>query len=331
MSKGAEIVREHEGRPLRSSHAKAHGLATGELTVTMDLPDELRQGLFVTPTSYPVVVRLAHVPGERLDDRKVSTPRGFALKVLAVEGHTLSGGEGPSTQDWLLDTGENFIAANAKVFLGEIAMTEASTPMPEGVKSAVSVVAKATNAALHAVGTNSANMDFFGHPKLNPLTETYYSQAPLRFGDYIAKLRVRPILSPPDLDAAIDVDGEDGLRDVVTATLQGQSVQFALEVQLCTDLDAMPVEDAHKVWSQVDSPFREVARITLPAQAAYSPAREAAEERLSFDPAHSLEAHRPLGSVNRARLRVYAVMASRRREAFGGPQFEPMTLQDVLL
>ena len=48
------------------------------------------------------------------------------MKVMGVEGETLAGDEGPSTQGWLLDTGENFIAANAKAVLGEIAMTERS-------------------------------------------------------------------------------------------------------------------------------------------------------------------------------------------------------------
>jgi hypothetical protein len=329
MSKGSDIVREREGRALRSSHAKAHGLAFGELKVSDDLPAELRQGLFASPKSYPVVIRLAHVPGELLDDRKVSTPRGFALKVLGVDGPRFGASTGEATQDWLLDTGENFIAANATTFLGEITMTEASTPMPEGVKSIVSVVSKATNAALHALGADSANMDFFGHPKFDPLTETYYSQAPIRYGDYIAKLRVRPLSLSGAENQTIDIAEENGLRAAVANGL-AQPVQFAVEVQLCTDLQRMPVEDAHKKWSQEESPFRKVGRISLPAQEAYSEGRQAAEEKLSFNPAHTLAAHQPLGSVNRARLRVYEVMAARRREANGLSTAEPAGLQDLM-
>jgi hypothetical protein len=39
-------------------------------------------------------VRLAQVPGELLDDRKVSTPRGMALKIFDVEGEMPPGRQG---------------------------------------------------------------------------------------------------------------------------------------------------------------------------------------------------------------------------------------------
>ena len=322
MSKGAGIVREREGRALRASHAKAHGLARGELTVLPDLPAELRQGLFAAPRSYSAIVRLAHVPGELLDDRKVSTPRGLALKVLGVEGEMLPGNAG-QTQDWVLDTGEIFNAADAKTFLGEITMTEASTPMPEGVKSVVSTISAATNAMLNAVGGNSANLDFFGHPKLHPLTETYYSQAPLRYGDYIAKLRVRPTSSHLEQEQALDLEDANGLRTAVTRDLRTAPATFAVEVQLCTDLDKMPVENAHTLWSQDDSPFRQVATLTLPVQDAWSDRSEIEEAHLSFAPGHSLAAHRPLGSIMRARMRAYSVMSQTRAVENGLTIIEP--------
>ncbi|MFT6570477.1 MAG: hypothetical protein ACJAWY_002197 [Sphingomonas echinoides] len=200
--------------------------------------------------------------------------------------------------------------------------------MPEGVKAAVSVVSEATNAALNAVGLNSAVLDFYGHPKLNPLTETYFSQAPIRYGDYIAKLRVRPL--GPVENEEIAIDEENGLRDIVTAELRSRGAEFAVEVQLCTNLDDMPVENAHARWSQEDSPYREVARLTLPPQDA-DPAgpHGADEDRLSFSPAHSLEVHRPLGSIMRARMRVYEVMAARRREANGSSVAEPTSAEPV--
>lgn len=308
MSKGAAIVEKREGRPLRASHAKAHALAEGQLEVAADLPPELAQGLFARPGTYRTVVRLAHVPGELLDDREVSTPRGLAMKVLDVDGDFLPTPSGERTQDWVLDTGESFNARNAKTFLAQITQTEASTPMPEGVKGVVSAVSTATNVALNAIGLNSAILDFFGHPKLNPLTETYYSQAPLRFGDYIAKLRVRPLTAVPDEEIAINE--ADGLRDIVTTELASRDATFAVEIQLCTDLDSMPIENASAVWSQDTSPYRQVATLKIPAQDTNPVGRDDAP---SFSPAHSLKEHRPLGSVMRARMRVYEVMASRRR------------------
>ena len=316
MSKGARAVQQKEGHAYRASHAKAHAIAYGELTIGETLAPEMAQGLFAQPGRYAAVVRLAHVPGELLDDRKVSPPRGLSLKVLDVKGPTITG----STQDWVLDTGEAFIASGVKTFLQQITMTEAAAAKSEGLHAAVSAVSRVQNAALNAVGLNSANLDFYGHPKLDPLTETYYSQAPIRYGDYIAKLRVRPLAGA---DAKLDdIPDQNGLRTLVTSALRQRGLEFAVEVQLCTDLERMPVEDAHATWSQEESPYREVARLSLPAQDTWSAERAAEDDRLSFCPAHSLQAHRPLGSIMRARMAIYDIMAKSRAEANG------LSLQD---
>ena len=54
-----------------------------------------------------------------------------------------------------------------------------------------------------------------------------------------------------------------------------------------------------------------VATIKLPRQNAYSAERQAYfDDVMTFRPAHSLAAHRPLGSVMRARLKVYEALSS---------------------
>jgi hypothetical protein len=73
---------------VRVLHAKSHGLAVGELVVLEDLPEPLRQELFVKLGRYPVAVRLANVPRELMSDAE-STQTGPSIKVLAVEGEML--------------------------------------------------------------------------------------------------------------------------------------------------------------------------------------------------------------------------------------------------
>ena len=46
------------GHAVRSVHAKSHGLIEGELRVLDDLPEELAQGRFARPGTYPMVLRL---------------------------------------------------------------------------------------------------------------------------------------------------------------------------------------------------------------------------------------------------------------------------------
>ncbi|MET0248438.1 MAG: catalase, partial [Sphingobium sp.] len=81
------------GHAVRSVHAKAHGLLTGELTIDADLPPELAQGLFARPGTHKALIRLSTNAGDILPDA-VSLPRGLALKVFDVAGERLPGSEG---------------------------------------------------------------------------------------------------------------------------------------------------------------------------------------------------------------------------------------------
>ena len=82
----------------------------------------------------------------------------------------------------------------------------------------------------------------------------------------------------------------------------------------------MPVEDASVEWPVAESPYVTVARLVLPAQQAYSRERESfVEEDCAFCPAHSLEAHRPLGSRMRARMFAYEALSTARHRENGRP------------
>ena len=333
MTTGQNITREKYGKAVRISHAKAHGLLTGELIIPDNLPAELAQGLFAQPGSHPVVVRLASAPGEFTDDSKISTVRGMAIKVFNVSGPKLPPFESITTQDFVLDTGKEFITSGAKAFLQAFKPNAEIAPrLSDNVKGAVSTVARATNAALNAVGANSEKLDFYGHIKKHPMAESYFSQTPYRYGAYIAKIAVVP--ASPGLktlyDQPFDPKTPDALREATVAYFRSNTAEFDVEIQLNTDLDAMPVEDAMAKWSEDDSPYRTVARLILPVQDAFSPARENyISGDLSFSPAHTLVAHRPLGSVNRARLAAYTALSTLRREENNRPLTELTTPDQV--
>ena len=105
---------------------------------------------------------------------------------------------------------------------------------------------------------------------------------------------------------------------------------FDVRVQLNTGLAGMPIENAQAKWSEEESPYRTVARLTLPVQDAYTPTREDfVDGNLSFSPAHSLVEHRPLGSIARARLAAYTALAQIRRQENNRPQLEPASLDQV--
>ncbi len=326
MTNESRMVAERDGRTVRASHAKSTGLLKGRLAVLGGLTAPLAQGLFARPATYDVAVRFAQGPGEVLSD-SVSTHRGMAVKVFGVEGAKLPGHEGRTTQDFVLATGPAFPQGSASAFLKAMRGIERNTGKSEGFKKAVSDAYRMANAAMNAVGSDSGTFGFFGHTKRHPLADAYFSQAALRWGDHVAKIAVFPV-SPglvARIDETLDTSTDpDAFRHALVDWFRTREAVFELRVQLCTDLDQMPVENASVVWPESESAYRTVASITLPAQDAYGAARQAFfDERMSFQPAHSLAAHRPLGSLMRARLATYQALSDYRHGRTGEAQVEP--------
>ncbi len=218
MQKISATTFDDEGEALRAAHAKAHALFDGELTIAAGLPRELAQGLFAATGTYKIAMRLSTSPGDLLDDH-VSTPRGLAIKVFDVPGPQLSGNPADVTQDFLLVDGPAFLVATPKDFLGNVKLLAATTDKAEGLKRAFSATARGIETVIEAVGSKSGKLvSLGGHKLTNPLGETYYSQAPIRFGDFIAKVAVVPVGPLATLkDAPVDLGGKpDGLREAVT-------------------------------------------------------------------------------------------------------------------
>lgn len=318
------------GHAIRSVHAKTHGLLLGELTVIDGLPAAYAQGLFARPGSYPVVLRLSTTPGDILSD-DVSTPRGMSIKVVGVQGPRVADSEDDLTQDFVLVNGPVFSAPNAKKFLGSARLLASTTDKVPNLKRAFSAVARGVETAIEAVGGESTTLKALGgHPETHPLGDTYYSQVPILYGDFIAKVSVAPV--SPSLaalkDAPVDLkDRPDGLRDAVVDYFAAQGGEWEMRVQLCTDLDRMPVEDASVEWPEDLSPWVPVARLRLAPQPAWSEERaRAIDEGMQFNPWHALAAHRPLGSIMRVRKAVYAMSKRFRAERNGVAITEPRDL-----
>ncbi|RZI85886.1 MAG: catalase [Rubrivivax sp.] len=329
----SEKTNADQGHATRSVHAKAHGLLRGELRVLTNLPPTLAQGMFATPRAFPLVMRLSTIPGDLLDD-KVSTPRGMAIKVVGVEGARLPGSQGEVTQNFVLVNGPDFLAPDAKHFLQSLKLLAATTDKAPKLKKVFSAMARGAEKIIESVGGESATLKSMGgHPETHILGETFYSQVPLLHGAYMAKLSVVPISPGLTLlkNAPLDLEGKpDGLREAVVDFFATHSAEWELRVQLCTDLKAMPIEDASVHWPEDLSPPIAVARITVAPQAAWSEARaKVIDDGYFFSPWHGLAAHRPLGSVMRARQAAYEMSAQFRARHNGQVVQEPKSLDDL--
>ena len=321
------------GHAVRAVHAKGHGIARGTFTVHAGLPPELAQGLFATPGAHEAILRLSTNAGDILDD-SIDLPRGLALKVLGVEGERLPGSTDDTTQDFVLVNGPAFAAPTPKAFLANLKLLAKTTDRAEGAKKLLSGLFRAAESALEAVGGQSSLLTTLGGAKpVHPLGATYYSQTPFRYGDHIAKFSLVPV-SPvlKDLaDATIDASGRpDAIRENVREALIEQGGVWEFRVQLCTDLENMPIEDPTVVWDETASPFVTVATLEVPAQIAWQDGvSQQTEDALSYSPWHGVAAHRPLGGVNRARNSPYRFSADYRARFNGCPIHQPRALAEI--
>jgi hypothetical protein len=325
----ARTMADHTGHAMRAVHAKNHGLLKGELHVLPSLPPQLAQGLFALPASYPVLMRLSTPPAEELPDN-VSLPRGMAVKVMGVHGERLPGSENDTTQDFVMINGPTFGRPDAKHFLKDLKLVAATTDKSPGGKQFLSALLRGVESVIEAVGGESAKLKGLGgHPQTHPLGESYFTQLPVRYGDYMAKLSVAPVSSAlTALQAApLDMKGRpDAMREAVAGFFASTaaSVEWEVRVQLCTDIETMPIEDGSVTWPEDESPYVAVAHITVAPQAVPGEQQlHAADDRLAFSPWHGITAHRPLGSLMRVRQAVYDASSDFRAQRNGCPLHEP--------
>lgn len=303
-----ETTAKDYGRPVRAVHAKAHGLFEGTLTVDAHLPSELAQGLFAQAGRYAAALRVSTNPGDILDDNVV-LPRGMALKVEGVSGDFLPEAEG-GAQDFLFVNSPVFATASASQFASKLKLLAATTDRAPGAKVALSTVLGFINSALGKVGLESGALAAMGGaPQVHPLGETYFSTTPFRYGEHVAKFRLRPL--SPALTAltgrVIDTSGRpDGLRETLREDAANLTGEWAFEVQLLRNMDKQPVEDASVEWPEDVSPFVQVGTLRIEPQDSWSADKvQRIDETLHFSPWNALAAHRPLGGINRARRRAY--------------------------
>jgi len=313
-------------------HAKSHGLLIGELRVLDGLPACFSQGIFAKTAIFPVVMRISTIPGDMLDDN-VSTPRGLAIKVVGVEGARLVGTENAVTQDFVFVNGPAFLTPGASQFLSNLKLLASTTDKLPTLKKALSTVLQGAEKLIEAMGGESGTIKAIGgHPETHVLGETYFSQVPILYGDYMAKISIAPVSDSLTQLKNVPVDLKDkpnGLREAVIDFFSDNTAEWELRVQLCTSLDSMPIEDASAVWPEEISPYFAVARITAKPQLAWSDARsKAVDDGMFFSPWHGIEAHRPIGSIMRVRKMAYEMSAKFRAEYNKISMVEPVSLLD---
>jgi heme peroxidase len=334
LRRANERVYRKYGRALRDAHAKSHAILRGELTVYADLPPELRQGLFAKPVRYQVISRLSSTSGVIRSDQ-VRGVHGLGMKlldvtkVLGVPAERCLVDDTSDTQDFLFVTHKEFPFKDVKDYAGQgMRMAELLVWLSDWQLSAlISALSIAKRVAGVFAVPLPLPMQVFIAPNDNMLGMEFYSAAPIRWGSYVAKFKVVPHSDNVKRLAGQPLSrtaGPDAYRDMMVDFFSAEAAEYELCAQLCTDLGTMPIEDATVEWPESLSPYVPVAKLTYPVQNPYTDARQYfGDEVLSFNSWRGLNAHRPLGPINRMKLRVYDASSQFRHRKNHAPSYEP--------
>lgn len=278
----------------RTLHAKIiAGFQNARLTMHHELPADLYAGYMAPGETYSASVRFSNASpvcvGDGLPDM-----RGAAMRVRLGDDNY---------HDLLMTSFPVSHARHARQFVevAKIATGPKALILPRLV---LSQGLSETRRILRNIRSGSK-------PCESIATLQFWSRAPLLWGE-AGPVRYTLIPVASINGVAPDLNNPDHLSTELATRLATGDVTFHLAVQRYVDAARTPIEDGAAEWREADSPFIPIATLTIPRQdmsgAAYVIAKNAVNG-MAFNPWNCPPPFRPLGSLNRARGRVYAMSA----------------------
>ncbi len=276
----------------RAFHAKIHaGIDNAEFVIMDNIPSELQGGILVPGKRYPTDVRLSSASGLIQPDTKGDL-RGLAARVRTDLG----------VQHFLGTNAEQAHARNARQFV-EFAKAASGSKALMFPRLFWNIGVSETVRMLRTVIAQTKR------PITSLATETYWSRSAYAFGDLAAKFQFTPsssadIVTPPS-DGFLKLDLVERLRRA--------PVVYDYQVQYFLNEAETPIEDGYVLWTS--QPFT-IAQLVIPQQDLLSAAGLAAfasVEDIEFNPWFTTDTIRPLGSLNRARRKVYPASVKLRK------------------
>src|SRR5262249_43281054 len=333
-------VVEGSGRAVRGAHAKTFGVVKAKVQILRNIPPAYAQGIYRTPGRHDALIRFSSASNHLGADATLGRVLGCAMKIFDVPGTKLVDDEPQSsTFDLVLKNNPIVIANRAKHYL---TIQEVGNNSAQYLARGKTGFHELLTDFVTGKGTFErrdwawdellAYLKVAQTPVRNPLLTTFWSMAAVRHGDYVGKIRLAPAAenSTRVIHRELDLRGRpDVLYPILVDELQASAFDFDLQVQLCTDLEAMPVNDTTVEWPERLSPFVTVGRVHVPSQDISGSENFEKTDALSFNQWRGTEEHRPLGEIMQVR-RIYSASAKVRRTLNHQPQSEPATVTEVL-
>jgi len=335
------VTAEGTGRAVRDAHAKGYGLVRGEVEILGGLPAEYAQGIYATPGKHDALIRFSNGSPHAGADARLGGAVGLALKIFDIEGPTLLEDE-PDTRtfDYANINGPIFFCNTVEHYLF---IQELFLNAPAYFAQGRPGVHRFFRDFVTGKGTLDpddwawdeflAFLSLSKVPKVNLLLSSYWTMGAVRHGDYIAKVRFAP--DPVFADAVVQrtfdtASAPEVFRPALVAELQERPYAFNIQVQLCTDLQRMPVEDLTVEWPEQLSSFVTVAKLRIPQQDISGGDLAEKMDALSFTPWRVTAQHAPLGNIMRARREVYRQSSIQRHKLNQQQRSEPRSVDELL-
>ncbi|MFJ1609010.1 catalase family protein [Streptomyces sp. NPDC088253] len=335
------VTAEGTGQAVRSAHAKGYALVRAEVDILDQLAAEYAQGIYATPGRHDALIRFSNGSGHLGTDARLGGVAGLALKLFDIDGPTLLEDE-PDTHTF------DYACINAPIFFCNTA--EHYAFIQELVADAPTYLAKGKpgfHQFLHDFVTGKGSLppeewaweelraflSVSQRPLVNLLLSTYWTMGSVRHGDYIAKVRMAPVPAFADKVTQRSVDpasAPEVFRPALVAELRERPYEFDIQVQLCVDLERMPVEDVTVEWPEALSPSVTVAKLRIPQQDISGEDNLRKLDALSLNPWRVTAEHRPLGNIMRVRKEVYRNSSILRHKLNNQERKEPRSADDVL-
>ncbi len=335
------VAAEGVGRAVRFAHAKGYGLVRAEVEILDGLPPGYAQGIYATPGRHDALIRFSNGVAHLGADAMLSNAFGLALKMFDIAGPTLLDDE-PDTGTFDYNTINMpvfFCNTVAHYLFIQQLFTDAPGYFARGKAGAHQLLTE----YLTGKGTLAQKdwawdelLAFLAMARLPPqnvLLATYWTMGAVRHGDFIAKVRFAPAAAFAEavehrmVNLASDADA---YRTALVAELKQRPYEFDLQVQLCTNLDQMPVQDVTVEWLEALSPFITVARVRVPAQDISGAENLEQMDALSFSPWRVTAEHAPLGEIQRVRKDVYRRSSIARHRLNRQERREPRSVREAL-
>jgi hypothetical protein len=302
----------------RTFHFPTIGCVDATLDVLPNLPTAMQKGIFKAGASYPALVRFSGFDQETQNVTGGDT-KGLALKIFNVPGpKLLPGFEDDTHMDIVFNAFPIFGFSNETAF-------------GAGVMSRTALCGGG-DACRSRFGTFYPDSAARGGPehKNNTVDSVlklpFFAISPYRFGaDPLPSPAIKYRLYPcSGVNPPINYTGAtvDYLTVDLTTRLAASAYCFYLQVQFQRDPCLHPINDFGVEWLETDTPFVTVAVLNIPSQTPQTD-NNATCKHNTMNAWRVIAEHRPLGSLNRARL--FAMMNSHNQRLSLDNVVEPIT------